>query len=182
MGFIMDLIRAGGKKAGMELDGAARFEIPLDNYAGNTLECWRHGGLWASWANWGPEDLQNPEVLKFTHDATHAAPPVPPPPAATALFVSKWDLYAYHEGTRWREYRDAYGELTKGGREIIDVLNDDIVLADPGMLARYSRIEVPFSDCLDRRIQKLLKEQGSRVRVQRPELFGKNVLDLAEQR
>jgi hypothetical protein len=179
MGYIIDYIRPSGKKAGMELDAPSRFEIPLDNYTANTLDCWRHGGIWASWANWTLEETKQPEVLKLTRDSTQAPPPPPVAPSATALFVSKWDLYCYHDGTRWREYREFYRDLTDGGRGIIDVLTDDVLLANPKILDLYSRIEVPYGDCLDRRIHQMLSSQKDKVHLHRPESFGKNLLDVS---
>jgi hypothetical protein len=178
MGYIVDLIRTGEKRAGMELDAPARFELPMDSYRANTLECWRHGGQWASWANWAPGELTQPEIVKLADDTARAVAPYQPvSPPSVAMFVSKWDLYCYHDGQRWKEYRDAYRELTDGGKRIVDVLTDDILLAHPDQLARYERIEVPYGDCLDRRVKRHLDEHKGRLTVRRPASYGKILIE-----
>ncbi len=183
MGYIMDLVRAGGKRAGMELDAPARFELTLDHYTRNTVECWHHGGIWASWANWAPGELEQREILKVARDSTQAIATLQTATSSdVAMFVSKWDLYCYHDGQRWREYRDAYSELTDNGKRIIDVLTDDVLLASPELLGRYRRIEVPYADCIDRRVARQLSRHQERLKLHRPESYGKNLLDLTDLR
>jgi hypothetical protein len=183
MGYIVDTIRTGGKRAGMELDAPARFEISLDHYTGNTRECWRHGGLWSSWANWAPGELEQPEIVKIARDSAAAlaeSHQVTQP--QLAMYVSKWDLYCYHDGQRWREYRDAYRDLTDNGKQIIDVLSDDMLLANPKLLDRYARIEVPYADCIDQCVGKMLSAYPDQTKVHRPESYGKHLLDVTDER
>jgi hypothetical protein len=180
MGYIVDLVRTGGKRAGMELDAPARFELPMDSYLSNTLECWRHGGEWASWANWAPNELKQPEILKVASATAQAVGPQQPVnPPSVAMFVSKWDLYCYHDGQRWKEYRDAYRDLTAGGKRVVDVLTDDILLAHPDRLAHYERIDIPYGDCLDRRVMRLLDGHKGGLMVRRPGSYGKNLIELS---
>ena len=181
MGYLIDTIRGNGKIAAMELDAPARFELPMDDYRDNTVDCWRHGGTWSSWANWVPDELALEGVLRMTRetaealDADHSFPTPP-----TAMYVSKWDLYCYHGQDRWREYRDAYLGLTDGGRQVIDVISDDRMLAQPRALGRYDRIVVPYADCIDARVLKLLKRHAKKLEVTRDAEFGKNVLSIAD--
>jgi len=177
MGYIADLIRAGGKTPGMELDAPARFVLPLTEYTRNTVELWRHGGRWGSWANWVPAELSQPGVLDMTK-ATVAALPKPYgiESPTTAMYVSKWDLYCYHGQDRWRQYRDEYSALTNSGETVIDVLTDDIVLADPQVLDRYERIAVPYADCMDQRVLSLLEAHRAKLDVRDEDAFATHLL------
>jgi len=180
MGYIADLIRASGKIPAMELDAPARFEIPLTEYTRNTVELWRHGGLWGSWANWVPDELSQPEVLALTEaTVTAMSDDHAYDPPTTAMYVSKWDLYCYHGQDRWREYRDAYAELTDGGKRVIDVITDDLLLARPETLDGYERVVVPYADCLDERIAPLLADLGERLERLHEDEFATRLLSVS---
>jgi hypothetical protein len=47
---------------------------------------------------------------------------------------------------------------------------------------RYPRIEVPYADCVDRRVAKQLSRHQERLKLHRPESYGKNLLDLTDLR
>ena len=57
------------------------------------------------------------------------------------------------------------------------MLTDDILLAHPERLALYERIDIPYADCLDRRIMRLLGEHKERLALRRPGSYGKNLIE-----
>ncbi|MCL5269833.1 MAG: beta-galactosidase [bacterium] len=182
MGYSMDLIRADGKVAGMELDAPARFVLPLEQYTANSVQCWTHGGIWSSWANWRPDELKDAAIVAMTKNTVAAAGPrrsIARP--ATALFLSKWDLYCYHDQPRWRDCQSAYAALTGNGAQVIDVLIDETVLADPEALGHYEKIAVPFADCLDRRVKDVLDRHRDRLAIDRPESYARHLLDFGRE-
>jgi len=92
------------------------------------------------------------------------------------MFVSKWELYAWHGGDRWLDCRQAYKRLTADGKQVVDVINGDMIDNIPGLLDRYDRIVVPYGDVIDGREQAALAAHAGKLVVESPKMFEKTVL------
>jgi hypothetical protein len=94
----------------------------------------------------------------------------------TAMFVSKWELYAWHDGQRWLDLRQAYQRLSENGKLVIDVVNGDTIANVPGLLDRYDKIVVPYGDVVDQNEKAALDAHADKLVVESAEVFAATVL------
>jgi hypothetical protein len=174
-GYIVDFIRTGNKIPGVE-------QTTYESYADDpavfwefTWQVWQHGGPLMLIANCAPHSdaegihtsrksaEQTGKVAKFDHPKT-------------AMFVSKWELYAWHRGNRWLDCRRAYKRLTDDSKFVIDVINGDMINNVPGLLDRYDKIVVPYGDVIDEGEDAALTAHRDKLVIETPGVFARTVL------
>ena len=85
----------------------------------------------------------------------------------TAMFVSKWELYAWHGGQRWLDLRQAYQRLTDDSKLVIDVINGDMMNNVPGLLDHYDKIVIPYGDVIDEAEEAALDTQRDKLVIEK---------------
>ncbi len=174
-GYIVDFIRAGNKRAGVE-------QTTYTSYAGDpaafwefTWKVWAHGGPLMLIANCTPySDAEGIRISRTSAEQIRAAARFDPP--KTAMFVSKWELYAWHDGKRWLDCRKAYERLADNGKRVVDVINGDMINNLPGLLDRYATIVVPYGDVLDETERAALARHAGKLVIESPNIFARTVL------
>ena len=147
-GYIVDFIRTGNKTPGVE-------QTTYESYADDpavfwefTWQVWQHAAPLMLIANCAPHsDAEGIHTSRRSAERTGTVARFDRP--KTAMFISKWELYAWHGGQRWLDLRHAYNRLTDNSRLVIDVVNGDIINNMPGLLDHYDKIIVPFGDVVD---------------------------------
>jgi hypothetical protein len=174
-GYITDFIRAGNKTAGVE---QTTYETYADDPAAFwefTWQVWQHGGPLMLIANCAPHtDAEGIHISRRSAEQTGAVAEIDPP--KTAMFVSKWELYAWQRGNRWLDCRNAYNRLTQNGAHVIDVINGDMIDNVPGLLDRYDKIVIPFGDIVNEREHTALAEHPDKLIIESPQIFAQTIL------
>ncbi len=174
-GYIIDFIRAGNKTPGVE---QTTYESYADDPAAFwefTWQTWQHGGPLMLIANCAPHsDANGIHISRRCAEQIRKVSQFDPP--KTALFVSKWELYAWQAGERWLDCRKAYNRLTHNGEQVIDVINGDMLDNVPGLLDRYDRIVVPYGDVVDERERAALAAHANKLVIESPAIFAQTIL------
>lgn len=130
-GYIIDFIRSGDKTAGVE---QTTYESYADDPAAFwefTWQVWQHGAPFMLIANCAPHaDAQGVHTSRRSAEQIDKVARVDRP--KIAMFISKWELYAWNGGQRWLDLRHAYKRLTDDSQLVIDVVNGDIISNLPG--------------------------------------------------
>jgi hypothetical protein len=174
-GYIVDFIRAGNKIPGVE---QTTYESYADDPAAFwefTWQIWQHGAPLMLIANCAPHsDADGIHTSRKSAEQIHDVATFDRP--KTAMFVSKWELYAWHDGQRWLDLRQAYQRLTENGKLVIDVVNGDTIANVPGLLDRYDKIVVPYGDVVDQNEKAALDAHADKLVVESAEVFAATVL------
>lgn len=174
-GYIVDFIRAGNKIPGVEQTTYKSYADDPAVFWEFTWQTWQHGGPLVLIANCAPHsDVEGIHTSRRSAELIREVSEFDPP--KTAMFVSKWELYAWHRGQRWLDCRQAYNRLTDHGKQVVDVINGDIINNVPGLLDRYDKIVVPYGDVIDDREQAALAAHADKLVIESPELYGQTVL------
>jgi hypothetical protein len=174
-GYIVDFIRAGSKIPGVE---QTTYESYADDPAAFwefTWQVWQHGAPLMLIANCAPySDTDGIQTSRKSAEQIGEVARFDRP--RTAMFVSKWELYAWHDGERWLDLRHAYQRLTEDGKLVIDVINGDIMANVRGLLDRYDRIVVPYGDVVDEKEKSALDAHADKLVIESPKTFARTVL------
>ncbi len=174
-GYIVDFIRAGNKTAGVE-------QTTYESYADDpavfwefTWQVWQHGAPLMLIANCTPHgDNQGITTSRRSAEQIRQVASFDRP--KTAMFISKWELYAWNGGQRWLDLRNAYKRLTNDSALVIDVVNGDMIDNIPGLLDHYTTIVVPYGDVLAEREKTALDAHADRLVLESPQIYAKYVL------
>ncbi|MHB0958885.1 MAG: beta-galactosidase [Pirellulaceae bacterium] len=174
-GYIVDFIRSGGKTAGVE-------QTTYESYANEpavfwefTWQAWQHGAPLMLIANCAPHaDAQGVHTSRRSAEQIGKVAKVDRP--MTAMFISKWELYAWDGGQRWLDLRNAYKRLSDDSKLVIDVVNGDIIRNLPGLLDHYATIIVPFADVIDAQEKAALDAHADKLVIESPQIYAKSVL------
>ena len=174
-GYIVDFIRSGGKTAGVE-------QTTYESYANEpavfwefTWQVWQHGAPLMLIANCTPHsDAQGVHTSRRSAEQIGNVAKVNRP--MTAMFISKWELYAWDGGQRWLDLRNAYKRLTDDSKLVIDVINGDIIRNLPGLLDHYATIIVPFGDVIDEQEKAALDAHADKLVIESPQIYATTVL------
>ncbi len=173
-GYIVDFIRTGNKIAGVE---QTTYESYVDDPAAFwefTWQVWQHGAPLMLIANCAPHtNADGIQISRKSAEQIGKAAAFDRP--KIAMFVSKWELYAWHSGQRWLELRHAYNRLTDHSRLVIDVVNGDIINNIPGLLDHYDKIVVPFGDVISKEEKAALDKHAGKLVIESPEIFAQTV-------
>lgn len=171
----VDQVRASGKLLALELDGPyayVRDKVAMDeNYAQQAGQAFAAGSAIVYTANWGTR-IMNTWPGTTSQFAAVRDVPAMQPIADEAVFQSKWGLYAFHE----HDYGqfDFRPEGAKG--RPIDVITDELILADAQLLSKYRKIHVHFAPVVSRKLFESLQQNKDRL-VVTDERFGKVLID-----
>jgi len=174
-GYIVDFIRSGGKTAGVE-------QTTYESYANEpavfwefTWQVWQHGAPLMLIANCAPHsDAQGVHTSRRSAEQIGKVAKVDRP--MTAMFISKWELYAWDGGQRWLDLRNAYKRLTGDSKLVIDVINGDIIRNLPGLLDHYATIIVPFGDVIDEQEKAALDAHADKLVIESPQIYATTVI------
>jgi len=174
-GYVVDFIRTGNKTPGVE-------QTTYESYADDpavfwefTWQVWQHGGPLMLIANCAPHsDAEGIHTSRKSAEQTGKVAELDRP--KTAMFVSKWELYAWHGGKRWLDLRHAYKHLTNDGKLVIDVINGDMINNVPGLLDSYDKIVVPYGDTIDEGEDAALTAHRDKLVIESPGIFARTVL------
>ncbi len=174
-GYIVDFIRSGNKIPGVE---QTTYESYVDDPAAFwefTWQVWQHGAPLMLIANCVPHsDDQGIHTSRKCAEQVGKVAKFDRP--KTAMFLSKWELYAWHEGQRWLDLRNAYNRLTNSGNRAIDVVNGDIIQNLPGLLDHYDTIVVPYGDVIDEHEKAALDAHVDKLIIESPQIYAKTIL------
>lgn len=174
-GYIADFIRAGNKTPGVEQTTYESYADDPAAFWDFTWQVWRHGAPLMLIANCAPHsDADGIHTSRKSAEQVHNVSRCHRP--KTAMFVSKWELYAWHDGRRWLDLRDAYKRLTDDSKLVIDVINGDMIANIPGLLDCYDKIVVPYGDVFEEEEKAALDAHTDKLAIESPELFARTVL------
>ena len=174
-GYIVDFIRAGGKVPGVEQTTYKSYAEDPAAFWEFTWQVWQHAAPLMLIANCAPHaeadgiHISRKCAEQIQRVATCGQP-------KTAMFVSKWELYAWHDGRRWLDLRRAYKRLTDDSKLVIDVINGDMIANVPRLLDRYDKIVVPYGDVLDQSEKAALDAHADKLEIESAEIFARTVL------
>ncbi len=175
-GYIVDFIRAGNKIAGVEQTTYTSYADDPAVFWEFTWQVWQHGAPLMLIANCVPHsDAEGVHTSRKSAEQIREAAKFERP--KTAMFVSKWELYAWHSGQRWLDLRHAYNRLTDDSKLVIDVVNEDIINNVPGLLDHYDRIVVPYGDVIGDDAKAALDSHVDKLVIESPDIFAATVLD-----
>jgi len=176
-GYIVDFIRAGNKIPSVEQTTYQSYADDPAVFWEFTWQVWQHGGPLMLIANCAPHsDVEGIRTSRRSAEQIANIAKFDPP--KTAMFVSKWELYAWYAGDRWFDCRQAYKRLTDDSKLVIDVINGDMINNMPGLLDRYDKIVVPFADVIDEVEQAALAAHADKLVIESPKVFARTVLRL----
>ncbi len=174
-GYIVDFIRSGNKIPGVEQTTYQSYADDPAAFWEFTWQTWEHGGPLMLIANCAPHsDVEGIRTSRKSAEQINKVAKFDPP--KIAMFVSKWELYAWHGGDRWLDCRRAYNRLTDDSRLVIDVINGDMINNVAGLLDRYDRIVIPYGDVLDEEEHAALSAHANRLVIESPKTFARTVL------
>ncbi len=174
-GYIVDFIRSGDKTPGVEQTTYASYADDPAAFWEFTWQVWQHGAPLMLIANCAPHsDAEGIHTSRKSAEQIDKVAKVDRP--KTAMFISKWELYAWHGGQRWLDLRNAYERLTDNSRLVIDVINGDIISNIPGLLDHYATIIVPYGDVIDEREKAALDAHADKLLIESPQVYAKTVL------
>ena len=140
-----------------------------------TWQVWQHSGPLMLIANCAPHsDAEGIHTSRKSAEQTGKVAKLDRP--KTAMFASKWELYAWHRGKRWLDLRQAYKHLTRDGKLVIDVINGDMINNVPGLLDGYDKIVVPYGDTIDEGEDTALTAHRNKLVIESPGIFARTVL------
>ena len=174
-GYVVDFIRAGNKIPGVEQTTYESYAEDPSVFWEFTWQVWQHAAPLMLIANCAPHSdadgihTSRKSAEQIQRVATFGQP-------QTAMFVSKWELYAWHDGQRWLDLRHAYERLTEDGKSVIDVINGDMIDNVPGLLDRYDKIVLPYGDVLDHSEKAALDAHADKLDIESAEIFARTVL------
>ena len=174
-GYVVDFIRAGNKIPGVEQTTYESYAEDPSVFWEFTWQVWQHAAPLMLIANCAPHSdadgihTSRKSAEQIQRVATFGQP-------QTAMFVSKWELYAWHDGQRWLDLRHAYERLTEDGKSVIDVINGDMIDNVPGLLDRYDKIVLPYGDVLDHSEKAALDAHADKLAIESAEIFARTVL------
>jgi hypothetical protein len=174
-GYIVDFIRAGNKTAGVEQTTYQSYADDPAAFWEFTWQTWQHGAPLMLIANCAPY-AEDEGIHISRRSAEQIGKVARRDRPKTAMFLSKWELYAWHRGERWLDLRRAYHRLTDDGRLVIDVVNGDIIANVPGLLDRYDRIVVPYGDVIEEGEKAALDAHADKLVIESPKTFAQTVL------
>ncbi|MCL5269832.1 MAG: beta-galactosidase [bacterium] len=159
--------RAGGRKVAIEIDGPYMFrnlnlyEKQPELYAAQTRECYENGAAYVSFANWGSEYDYQRNLDMFRQTAAIKQKDYPQPKADEAVYVSKWDCYIHGAapGANMSSAEKRFKQLRTQSKAV-DIVYDDVFLADPGTLKRYNKIYIDGLRIVDKEAWDALKVSG----------------------
>ncbi|MFM8535123.1 MAG: beta-galactosidase, partial [Acidimicrobiia bacterium] len=141
--------RCGGKRVAVELDGPLAFrgkrlgdQMPA-LYPSQTRQCYAQGADYVAFANWNREADFHQYRAMFLETSRVKQALYPRAPASVAVYVSKWDCYLFGrpaEGSVAAAH-ERFRQLRAAGASV-DVLIDDVILANPAVLDRYRAIHL----------------------------------------
>jgi hypothetical protein len=174
-GYVVDFIRAGNKIAGVEQTTFLSYADDPAAFWEFTWQVWQHGGPLMLIANCAPH-AQEQGVHISRRCAEQIGQVAEPDRPRTAMFVSKWELYAWQGADRWLDLRRAYKRLTDDGKSVIDVVNGDMIASVPHLLDHYDKIVVPYGDVIAYEEHAALMAHRDKLTVESPEIFASHVL------
>jgi hypothetical protein len=174
-GYIVDFIRTGNKTAGVEQTTYESYNDDPAVFWEFTWRTWQHGAPLMLIANCAPHsDAAGIQTSRKSAQQIGRVAACKRP--KTAMFVSKWELYAWHSGQRWLDLRRAYQRLTDDSKLVIDVVNGDIINNVPDLLDYYDKIIVPYGDVIGKTEKAALDDHADKLVIESPEIFGKTVV------
>lgn len=174
-GYVVDFIRSGDKIPGVEQTTYRSYADDPAVFWEFTWQVWQHGAPLMLIANCAPHsDTDGIHTSRRCAERIRRVAKFDRP--KTAMFVSKWELYAWHGGDRWLDLRRAYERLTEDGISVIDVINGDMIDNVPDLLDRYDKIVVPYGDVVDGKEKAALDAHSHKLVIESPEIFAHSVL------
>ncbi len=172
--------RAFGKGSVAELDGLYAYDRdkvdPMVGIPTQVRDGFAAGIRMMQLCHWYPKDVRRyPDLFallgKIAREANNAHPAT-----TEAIWAGKWDLYraAAAGGDPAGACARLYADRVAAGADP-DILTDDVVRAQPGVLQRYRRIHAPALAWIERELLDLLRATGAlqlpadRVRFQAPD-------------
>jgi len=172
--------RAFGKNSVAELDGLYAYDRdkvdPMTGLAKQVRDGYAAGIRMMQLCHWYPKDVARypgllPLLGQIAREASSSHPAT-----AEAIWAGKWDLCraAAAGGDPAGACAHAYAERVRAGADP-DILTDDVVRAQPGVLKRYTRVEAPALTWIEPETLRLLHQSGAlrlpagRIRFQAPD-------------
>ncbi len=174
-GYIVDFIRSGNKVPGVEQTTYQSYADDPAAFWEFTWQVWQHGAPLMLIANCVPHsDAEGIRTSRKSAEQIRDVARFERP--KTAMFLSKWELYAWQTGQRWLDLRRAYQRLTDDGTLVIDVINGDIIANVPGLLDHYDKVVVPYGDVIGVHEKAALDAHADKLVIESPEAFARTVL------